>query len=85
MVTAIAADPVDDMRSIEAQLPGVRLVSDPKLVVSNAWKRHVDGSDSPTPGTFVVAADGTIEWQRLPDAKGNDWPTYAELSAALKL
>jgi len=72
------------MASLDKTLPGIRLVSDPKFVVSDAWRRHIQGSDSPTPATFIVSGTGTIEWQHLP-GDGGDWPTYAELTAALSI
>jgi hypothetical protein len=30
----------------------------------------------------VVGRDGVVQWRRLEDKRG-DWPTYAELAAAL--
>ena len=83
-MTAIAADSVEDMAALQTTLKGVTLVSDSKLVASDAWGRHIQGSDSPSPATYIVDGGGVIEWRHMPDQHG-DWPTYAELAAALKL
>jgi peroxiredoxin len=83
-VTAVAADSVEDTAALQTTLKGVTLVSDTKLAASDAWGRHVPGADNPLPATYIVDGNGTIEWRHLPDKNG-DWPTYAELSAALKL
>jgi hypothetical protein len=71
------------MAALQTKLQGVRLVSDPKLVASDAWGVHEPGAESPTPATFVVGGDGVIQWRKLPDSHG-DWPTYDELVAAFK-
>ena len=81
---AIAADELDDMKALQPKLPGITLVSDRTLAASKAWGRYINGADSPTPATYVVDGNGAIEWSHLPDDKG-DWPSYAELAAALKL
>lgn len=72
------------MAALQTTLKGVVLVSDAKLVASEAWGRHVQGADSPLPATYVVDGNGVIEWRHLPDQNG-DWPTYAQLASALKL
>jgi len=72
------------MAALQTKLPGVTLVSDAKFLASDAWGRHIQGADSPSPATYVVDGNGVIEWRHLPDQNG-DWPTYAELTAALKL
>jgi peroxiredoxin len=81
-VIAIAADPVSDMAALQPKLPGLTLLTDPGVAASTAWGVHVAGADSPSPGTFVVGRDGVVQWRRLEDKRG-DWPTYAELAAAL--
>lgn len=63
-------------------MPKVTLLIDPGLAASTAWGVHISGADSPSPGTFVVGRDGAVQWRHLEDKRG-DWPTYAELAAAL--
>ena len=63
-------------------MPKVTLLIDPELAASTAWGVRVPGAESPSPGTFVVGRDGVVQWRRLEDKRG-DWPTYAELAAAL--
>jgi hypothetical protein len=70
------------MAALQRKLPGVLLLTDPQLAASTAWGVHVPDADNPSPGTFVVGRDGVVQWRRLEDARG-DWPTYAELAAAL--
>ena len=67
---------------MQTKLPGLRLLTDLKLEAATAWGAHDPGADDPTPTTYVVGGDGTVRWRRLA-APGNDWPTYAELAAAL--
>jgi hypothetical protein len=81
-VVAIAADSVADTAALQAKVVGVLLLSDPGLAASAAWGVRVPDADSPSPGTFVVGRDGLVRWRRLEDPRG-DWPTYAELNAAL--
>ena len=80
-VVAISADALDDLRSLVPRLPHVTLLDDPGLVATTAWGLRVPGAEAPSPGTFVIDA-GTIRWRRLEGPHG-DWPTYAELTAAL--
>lgn len=82
-MVAIAADSVDDLASLQAKLPPLTLLTDPGLLTSAAWHLQEPGAESPSPGTFVVARDGTVAWRRLADKTG-DWPTYAELAAGLR-
>jgi peroxiredoxin len=70
------------MAALQRKAPGVTLLTDPGVAASTAWGVHVPGAESPSPGTFVVGRDGVVQWRRLEDKSG-DWPTYAELSAAL--
>ena len=70
------------MAALQAKVPGVTLLTDPGVAASTAWGVHVPGAESPSPGTFVVGRDGVVQWRRLEDKRG-DWPTYAELAAAL--
>jgi hypothetical protein len=81
-VVAIAADAVTDMAALQTKLPHITLVSDTTLGASKAWGLLLAGGEHPNPGTFVVAG-GTITYRRLEDRRG-DWPTYAELAAALR-
>lgn len=81
-MVAIAADSVSDMAALQAKLPRITLLTDPRLAASTAWGVHVAGADSPSPGTFVVGRDGVVQWRRLADNRG-DWPTYPEVAAAL--
>jgi hypothetical protein len=70
------------MAALQPKAPGVTLLTDPGVAASTAWGVHVPGAESPSPGTFVVGRDGVVQWRRLEDKRG-DWPTYAELAAAL--
>jgi len=70
------------MASLQAKLPVMKLLTDPQYTVCDAWGVHFPGAESPSTGTFVVDRDGNIQWRRLGDDK-NDWPTYAEVVAAL--
>ena len=70
------------MAALQTKLPRITLVSDTTLVASKAWGLLLAGGEHPNPGTFVVAG-GTITYRRLEDRRG-DWPTYAELAAALR-
>jgi hypothetical protein len=70
------------MAALQAKVPGVTLLTDPGVAASTAWGVHVAGAENPSPGTFVVGRDGAVQWRRLEDRRG-DWPTYAELAAAL--
>jgi peroxiredoxin len=70
------------MASLQPKLPAVTLLSDVGLATSIAWDLHAPGAENPNPGTFVVDRDGTVRWRRLADSRG-DWPTYAEVAAAL--
>jgi hypothetical protein len=72
---------VADTAALQAKLPGVLLLTDPGLAASAAWGVRLPDAESPSPGTFVVR-DGVVRWRRLEDPRG-DWPTYAELAAAL--
>lgn len=81
-VIAIAADSVADTAVLQAKLPRLLLLTDPGAAAAAAWGVRVPDADNPSPGTFVVGRDGIVRWRRLEDARG-DWPTYAELAAAL--
>lgn len=70
------------MAALQPKLPRLTLLTDPGVAASAAWGVHVAGAESPSPGTFVVGHNGAVQWRRLEDARG-DWPTYAELAAAL--
>ena len=70
------------MAALQPKVPGVTLLTDPGVAASTAWGVHVPGAESPSPGTFVVGRDGVVQWRHLEDKRG-DWPTYAELAAAL--
>lgn len=81
-VVAIAADPVDELRKVAAEHPGLAHYSDPELRTTAAWGLRLGDADSPYPGTFVVDGEGAVRWRRLGGPAG-DWPTYAELDAQL--
>jgi peroxiredoxin len=81
-VIAIAADSVSDTAALQARLPRLLLLTDPDVSAAAAWGVRAVDADNPSPGTFVVGRDGIVRWRRLEDARG-DWPTYAELAAAL--
>jgi peroxiredoxin len=70
------------MAALQPKLPGVTLLTDPGVAAATAWGVHVAGAENPSPGTFVVGRDGVVQWRHLEDKRG-DWPTYAELAAAL--
>jgi hypothetical protein len=82
-VVAIAADHVSDMTALQARLPGITLLTDLALVAATAWGVHTPGAEIPDPGTFVVNREGVVQWRRPGDAH-SDWPTYAEVAAALR-
>jgi peroxiredoxin len=81
-LVAISADALDDLASLVPKLPSVTLLADPGLVATAAWGLRVPGAEAPSPGTFVIAG-GAIAWRHLEGPSG-DWPTYAELTAALR-
>jgi peroxiredoxin len=81
-IVAIAADSVDDMASLQAKLPDLELLTDPGLATAHAWGLQAKDAEEPSPGTFVVDQTGQITYRRLEDASG-DWPTYAEVAAAI--
>lgn len=58
------------------------LRDEPELPATAAWGLKVGDAEAPWPATYVVDASGAIRWRHLRDAKG-DWPSYAELDAAL--
>jgi hypothetical protein len=72
---------VADTAELQGKLSGVLLLTDPGLAASAAWGVRAADAESPSPGTFVVR-DGVVRWRRLEQPSG-DWPTYAELAAAL--
>lgn len=78
----MSADAVDDLASIAKGLAGVTLVTDPGLAASRAWGLAPPEAEAPDPATVVLDRAGVIRWRRLRDDRG-DWPTYAELEAAL--
>ena len=80
---AIAADRVPDMAALQPKLPGITLLTDLELAAATAWGVHTPGAEIPDPATFVVSREGVVQWRRLGDAR-TDWPTYAELAAALR-
>ena len=80
---AIASDSVSDMKDLQKDVQGVTLYTDPDVKVGNAWGLKVAGAEHPSPGTFVVAKDGTVTWRRLEEAGKGDWPTWAEVAAQL--
>lgn len=81
-IIAIAADSVSDTAALQARFPRLLMLTDPDVSASAAWGVRAVDADNPSPGTFVVGRDGIVRWRRLEDARG-DWPTYAELAAAL--
>ncbi len=82
VVVAIAADDVEDMAPLQTKVPGILLMTDPKLAALQAWGVLQREAEHPSPVTFVIGRDGIVRWRHLLDVRG-DWPTYAELRAAL--
>jgi hypothetical protein len=80
-VVAISADAVEDMAALQTKLPRVRLLS-AKLPAVAAWGALLPGAEQPSPMTFIVGRDGVIRWRHLLQPAG-DWPTLAQLTAAL--
>jgi hypothetical protein len=70
------------MRDLQPKLKGVTLLTDPTMKATEAWGLRLAGAEHPSPGTFVVARDGTVMWRRLADAK-NDWQSWDEVAAAV--
>jgi len=83
-VVGIAADTVADTAALQTELAGVTLLTDPDVRASTAWGVHEPGAENPTPSTFVVGGDGVVRWRKLPDDTG-DWPSYADVAAALAI
>ena len=79
---AIAADALPDTAKLQAKLPSLTLLTDPKMASVAAWGLRFGDADEPWPATFVVDNHGAITW-RYVGVKGKDWPTYDELAAAL--
>lgn len=73
---------MEDTASLAPKLPAMTLLTDPQYTVCDAWGLHVQGAESPSPGTFVIDGDGNVQWVHLGDDK-SDWPTYPEVAAAL--
>ncbi len=82
-MVAIAADSLDDMTKLQGQLPRLTLLTDVDKKALPSWGLLKPGADEPEPGTFVVRSDGTIAYRRLEIPGHGDWPTYAELLAAV--
>jgi len=83
VIVAVSADDVEDMAALQTKLPGLMLLTDPKLASLNAWGVLQREAEHPTPVTYVVGRDGIVKWRHLLDARG-DWPTYAELEGAIR-
>ena len=79
----MAADDVADMAELQPKLPTITLLTDVKLAGSVAWGLVAAGAEEPEPGTFVIDREGVVRYRKLGDEKG-DWPTYAEVAAALR-
>jgi peroxiredoxin len=71
------------MASLQPKLPTVTLLTDPGLKAATAWGVSEAGAEVPSPATLVVGKDGVVTYRRLEDDRG-DWPTYAEVAAALR-
>ena len=68
---------------LQPRLPTVTLLTDLKLAGSVAWGLVAAGAEEPEPATFNIDRGGVVRYRKLGDAKG-DWPTYADVAAALR-
>jgi len=82
-LVAIAADEIADMAELQKRVPEVTLLADVKLSGSVAWGLVPAGAEESTAATFVIERDGSVRYRRLA-APTSDYPTYAELAAALR-
>lgn len=85
VVFAIATDSVADTATLQARVPGITVLTDldPEISAIAAWGLRIGDAEHPWPGTFVVAAPtGVVRWRYIGAADG-DWPTLAELAAAI--
>ena len=71
------------MVDLQPKLPTVTLLTDVKLAGSVAWGLVAAGAEEPEPATFIIDRGGVVRYRKLGDAKG-DWPTYADVAAALR-
>jgi hypothetical protein len=60
----------------------VSLLRDDGMATTAAWGLRVGDAEAPWPATFVIDDHGVVRYRRLRDTRG-DWPTYAEVAAAL--
>ena len=58
------------------------LRDEPSLAATSAWGLKVGDAEAPWPATYVIDTAGKVRWRHLRDEHG-DWPTYAELAAAI--
>jgi peroxiredoxin len=84
---AISVDsPADSLALAQKLSIGFALLSDPDLSVITAWGVAMDGKDIAVPATFIVRADGKIEYAYIGETQA-DRPAPADilkLAAALK-
>jgi peroxiredoxin len=71
------------MAALQTKLPQITLLSDPKLGGLTAWGVLAPGEEHPIPATFVVDKSGVVRWRYIYQPRG-DWPTLAEVTAALE-
>jgi hypothetical protein len=72
------------MATLANKLPGLTLLTDPKLEASAAWGLAGPGAQNPAPATYLIGGDGVVRWRHLPDGRGHgDWPTYKAVADAL--
>lgn len=82
-VVGIAADSVKDTADTQKDYPQITCLTDLGGTVSQQWGLMIPQADHPEPGTYIVEKDGTVKYRRLEEKGKGDWPTYAELAAAL--
>jgi peroxiredoxin len=68
---------------LQPRFPAITLLTDPDKTATAAWGVLPSGGDEPDAAVFVVNRSGVITYQRRGDDARGDWPSYAELLAAL--
>jgi hypothetical protein len=81
-IDAIAADDAEHTAELQGKLAGIGLLRDDGLATSAAFGLKVGDAEAPWPATYVIDDHGVIRYRRLRNEQG-DWPTYAEVAAAL--
>jgi peroxiredoxin len=72
------------MVALQPKLPAVTLLTDVKLAGSIAWGLVPAGTEEPAPATFIIDRGGVVRYRMLGNGNKGDWPTYAEVAAALR-